>query len=187
MPGSNFTFISPQMVSPTMIGRTVAGSSGSNGSLGSYPVYGLTTRFRVVIDDGEVSSLGDWASCKGLKVEFKFKQVQRGGDYTSTVSLPERLEYDRITLERGIRQPYTDDVQAWLRKIKNSWLTPSFNRPDGCTATITLIDPTKPPAKLADWKLEQVYPVSWSGPSMSAGGSDAVAMETLVLQHGGFL
>lgn len=180
------TFVSPQMVSPSLIGRAVGALSGGPTSTpAAYPTYALTTRFRVTID--QVSSLGDWSSCKGLKVEFKYKPVQRGGDYAKQALLPERMEYDKITLERGIRQPDTDVVRKWLQTVAKTWMTPSFTRPTPYTATIALIDPTDNTKDLARWTLVEVYPVSWSGPSLSAGGSDAVATETLVLQHGGFL
>jgi phage tail-like protein len=181
------TFISPQMVTPTLIGRAAGGALSRSATSGpdSYPTYGLTTRFRVVIHEGD-NNLGNWSSCKGLKVEFKYRQIQRGGDYTRMALLPERMEYDRITLERGIQKADAKVVQDWLKTVANDWMKPSFDTPKPYTATIALLDPTDN-SYLVKWDLSDVFPVSWSGPSMSAGGSDAVATETLVLQHGGFL
>lgn len=185
----NLTYVSPQMVSPTLVGRAVGTLSGSSMSqVDSYAVYGLTTRFRVTVHDAaKKDELGNWTSCKGLKVEFKYKQIQRGGNYTSMALLPERIEYDKITLERGIRKGEAKVVQKWLQTVAAKWMTPSFTTPPGYTATIALIDPTDPTKDLTSWSLIDVYPVSWTGPSMSASGTDAVATETLVLQHGGFL
>lgn len=180
-------FVSPQMVSPTLIGRAAGMLSDiASSSPGDYATYALTTRFKVQIMANGISDLGGWASCKGLKIDFKVKQVQYGGDYTSSVLLPERLEYEKIVLERGIEQSDTQKLQKWLKSVIDSWMVPTNGRPSGSPATITLVDPTDNSAEIAHWKLRGVYPVSWSGPSMSASGSDAVATETLVLQHGGF-
>ncbi|HEY1574371.1 MAG TPA: phage tail protein [Pseudonocardiaceae bacterium] len=191
-------FVSPQMVSPTLIGRAAGMLSDiAAASPDAYPTYALTTRFKVLVEDGgTLKTLGHWSSCKGLKVEFKYKQVQRGGDHTSSVYLPERMEYDKIVLERAIRQPDTNQVQQWLQNVTNSWMTPvkDTDRPNGYQVTITLLHPSPPaagagntPPELAHWVLRDVCPVSWSGPSMAANGGDAVAIETLVLQHGGFV
>lgn len=187
-------FISPQMLSPTLIGAAAGFLSGSPASPVKYPTYGLTMRFAVTVDD--LSSLGTWASCKGLHVEFKTKPVTQGGDYNRTYALPDRLEYDRITLERAMNKTDSHAVADWLGSMKNKWMTPAAGsepafgpkEPPG-TATISLLDPTQPnnlEKALFTWTLRNVLPVSWSGPSFSAKGSD-VALETLVLQHGGFL
>ncbi|HEX5113623.1 MAG TPA: phage tail protein [Pseudonocardiaceae bacterium] len=200
-------FVSPQMLSPTLIGRAAGMLSDiAAASPGSYPTYALTTRFKVEVQGDQLSDLGHWSSCKGLKVEFKYKQVQRGGDYTASVYLPERMEYDKIVLERAIQPHDSGLVQQWLQTVTNTWMTPAdkTDRPAGYTVKITLLDPTKgapptpgattsaagagnSPPEVAHWVLRDVCPVSWAGPSMSASGSDAVALETLVLQHGGFV
>jgi hypothetical protein len=39
---------------------------------------------------------------------------------------------------------------------------------------------------VAQWHLQGVYPAKWTGPSMDAMGSGAVATESLVLAHSGF-
>jgi phage tail-like protein len=39
---------------------------------------------------------------------------------------------------------------------------------------------------VASWKLRNAYPVSWSGPALDAR-QNAVAVETLTLDHEGFL
>jgi phage tail-like protein len=53
--------------------------------------------------------------------------------------------------------------------------------------TISLLDvyqDTAMPA--ATWQLQSAFPSSWSGPSLNAKSGD-VAMETLTLEHDGFL
>lgn len=180
------SFISPQLVSPSLIGAAAQALSSSPVSPAAYPVYGLAMRFAVTVDD--ISSLGTWASCKGLRVEFKTKQITQGGDYTSSVALPDRMEYERITLERAMHKRDSAAVRQWLVRMKNEWMTPSTTTTatTGCNARIRLLDPTDPTKDIATWDLTNVFPVSWSGPSFSAKGSE-VALEALVLQHGGFL
>lgn len=183
------TFISPQMISPSLIGAAAGALSGPPDRAAAYPVYGLTMRFAVTVDD--ISDLGTWATCQGLRVEFKTKQITQGGDYTSSVTLPDRMEYDRITLERAMSRQDSAGVRRWLVRMKDEWMTPSAtaakrSRNDGCNARIRLLDPTDPARDIATWDLTNVFPVSWTGPSFTAKGSE-VALETLVLQHGGFL
>ncbi|HEX3650708.1 MAG TPA: phage tail protein [Pseudonocardiaceae bacterium] len=186
---ANFTFVSPQMISPTLIGRAASGLSDAATSTtpGAYPTYALTTRFTVRIDGvTQLTNLGGWSSCKGLKVDFKYKQLPQGGDYKAPELLPERVEWDKITLERGICQPDSNNVKTWLSNFVQNVMTPGGTPAATLpTAHIALVDAQA--SELMFWDLEDVLPVSWSGPSMSASGNDAVAMETLVLQHRGFL
>lgn len=187
------TFISPQMLSPSLIGAAAQALSSSPVNPATYAVYGLTMRFAVTVDD--LSNLGTWATCKGLRVEFKTKPVTEGGDYTRSFALPDRLEYERITLERAMNKRDSDAVRQWLVRMKDKWMTPTSPPPGarpsspkdaGGTATIRLLDPTDLTKDIFAWNLTNVLPVSWSGPSFSAKGNE-VALETLVLQHGGFL
>ncbi len=184
------SFVSPQMISPTLVGAAVGAlsSSPATGPVND-PVCGLAMRFTVIIDD--LSNLGLWASCKGLRVEFKTKTVTQGGDYGAAAVLPDRLEYDKLTLERAITAEGSSAVQKWLISMKDKWLTPqstqqtSRNRYTGGTAHVQLLNPVNPSTPLMKWDFYDVLPVSWTGPSLS-GKSNEVAMETLVLQHGGF-
>jgi phage tail-like protein len=180
-------FLSPQMVSPTLIGQGVGALTAAEKKKSDYPTYALSMRFKVEVTDlfsGSVN-LGNWSSCKGLKVDFKVTTVAQGGSYTSPEILPDCLEYDKIVLERAIQKPESNDLQKWLIQIKDNWVTPGQSyTPQG--AKIHLLDPLDPKADIMHWNLERVYPVSWSGPDMSADRS-AVATERLTLQHGGFL
>jgi phage tail-like protein len=181
-------YISPQMISPTLIGAAVGALTNAPTNPATYPVYGLAMRFAVTVDD--LSNLGRWATCKGLRVEFKTKTVTEGGDYGAPVALPDRLEYDKITLERAITKEGSAAVQKWLISMKDKWMTPqsrptSPGRYTGGTAHIQLLNPADPSAPLMKWDFYDVLPVSWTGPSLS-GKANEVAMETLVLQHGGF-
>jgi phage tail-like protein len=147
--------------------------------------YGLAMRFSVTVDDlglGSVS-LGRWSSCRGLKVDLKVTRVQEGGNYWYEHILPDRISYSNITLERAVDPSDSPKVQAWLRQVASTWMNSADSYPAG-GATITLLGADGQP--VTSWELDGVYPVSWSGPGLSAT-ENKVAIETLELAHEGFL
>jgi phage tail-like protein len=147
----------------------------------SFP-YGLSMRFKVSVDG---LSLGSWSACKGLKVELKVIRVAEGGNYWYERILPDRIAYTPITLERAVHPQESQQVQDWLDKVASQWMNysgdPSYS---AGTAVITLLGVTS--QEVMSWTLTGVYPVSWSGPSLSAT-ENKVAIETLELAHQGFL
>src|SRR5437870_484045 len=68
-------------------------------------MLGLTTLFLVEV--GGIS-LGGWAKCSGLSVEFKYAQVHEGGNYEYLTVLPDQIDYKLITLERAMSMPGLD-------------------------------------------------------------------------------
>lgn len=162
---------------------TMAVNQLTKGTLGAYPSYGLAMRFAVEVGD---LSLGNWHSCKGLKVSLEYETVKQGGDYVEEVHLPNRVKYEPITLERAVLAQESRDVQAWLTNYIRWWKAypTSGQLPRTTTATIVLLDYQL--CEVRKWKLDGVFPKSWSGPSLAAN-DNKVALETLVLEHSGFL
>ncbi len=153
-------------------------------SLGSgLPPYGLAMRFTVQVDG---LSLGSWSACRGLKVEFKVTKLESGGDYASEHLLPDRICYSAVTLERAMHTSDSAAVMQWLQQVASDWTADEGRSAAdaGRTATIKLYDVNG--NIVATWTLQNVYPSSWSGPSLS-GSDNKVAIETLVLEHEGFL
>lgn len=158
---------------------SLPGTSGSS----TFQKYGLAMRFKVEVGG---MTLGHWASCEGLKVEFKTENVADGGSYGYQAVLPVAISYGPVTLKRAMLQADSDKVMTWLRAARDQWVNydgtgqayPSY------TATITLLDVYG--AQVQSWTLRDVYPVSWSGPALSAEQSK-IAVETLVIEHEGFL
>lgn len=148
--------------------------------------YGMAMRFNVTIDG---LALGHWASCEGLKVEFTTESVKDGGHYDYEPALPAALKYSAITLRRAMIKSDSDQVMKWLETAAAQWTNydgttdPYRDRDDG-TAQITLLDVYG--GTVQNWKLRGVRPSSWSGPSLTAEQSK-VAVETLVIEHQGFL
>jgi len=143
---------------------------------------GLTTRFRVVVQDVD---LGGWATCRGLLVDFKHDMIKEGGHYDTATIIPDRVLYTPITLTRAMNATDSAAVQAWLARVVQDWYGDSS---DGGysdrTAQITLLDAHQ--ETVMTWRLRNVYPLRWRGPDLDAKSGN-VAVETLELAHEGFL
>jgi len=143
---------------------------------------GLTTRFRVVVQDVD---LGGWATCRGLLVDFLNDKIKEGGNYDSFTIIPERVMYTPITLTRAMNSADSSAVQGWLGRVVREWYADSS---DGGysdhTAQITLLDAHQ--EAVVTWSLRNVYPRRWRGPDLDARSGN-VAVETLELEHEGFL
>lgn len=152
----------------------------SGGSLGSYPNFGMSMRFAVTVDS--LQSLGLWQSCKNLQVEMKYKPIEQGGQYTQITQLPDRISWPQITLERAVEQKASLQVWTWLNSYiqacKGNGEFPRFS-----TVSIILLDYQL--NGVLEWTLENVRPVRWVGPALSAT-ENKVAIEQLVLDHQGF-
>lgn len=155
------------------------GSAGAVSALGGYPSYGLAMRFSVSVG---ALDLGQWQSCEGLTVRMQYKPVESGGDYARRVLLSDRVVYEPITLRRAMDRAGSAAVRSWLSAFVAGW--DAYPATGHTSATITLLDYQL--VEVAHWVLEDVVPSAWSGPSLSSG-ENKVAVETLVLQHNGFL
>ena len=166
-------------------GVSVAGSVPGIGGLlsnGTFP-YGLAMRFKV-----EVSGLdlGSWSACKGLKVELKATEVKEGGSYWSVRHLPDRITYQNVTLERAVHPQDSQTVLAWLRQVATQWQNDAADGESYSAGTATITLQGAAGQNVMKWDLTGVYPVSWTGPTLSAT-DNKVALETLELAHQGFL
>lgn len=159
----------------------------AGGGATTYRAFGLSMRFAVAFSsgDGSIDLLGEWSSCKGLKVEFKTEAVKRGGEYDHEVKLPTQVTYGPVILERAMERQSSMQLQAWLGRLVGSWMNSAdYGRPPTGAVEIRLLDVYQNP--VAVWVLRNAFPVSWSGPTLDAKGS-TVALETLTLEHQGFL
>lgn len=145
--------------------------------------YGLAMRFHVKVGGLD---LGHWSACKNLKVELKFNRSREGGNYWYERLQPTYISYPTVTLERAVHPTDSRTLQAWLAQVASRWMNydGTGEQYEGQTATITLFGAAG--QQVMDWELAGVYPVSWSGPALSAAESK-VALETLELAHEGFL
>jgi phage tail-like protein len=153
----------------------------------AFRYYGLSMRFTVTFSTGDGREpLGEWSSCKGLRVDFKTEPVKVGGDYSGEVKLPAQVTYSPVVLERAMEARPSQLLQAWLGRLVTTWMNYDRDgtRPPSGTVDIALQDVHQ--NVVASWSLRNAYPVSWSGPVLDAR-QNAVALETLTLEHEGFL
>jgi phage tail-like protein len=156
-------------------------NTASGGLVGQYPSYGLSMRFQVAVDALGVN-LGLWQSCKGLEVELQYKKFEQGGNNLGQQWLPDKIVYGAVTLERAVDQSSSATVRGWLQNWVTAWT--NYGTLPATTVTVQLLDYQQNP--VMRWALSNARPSKWIGPSLSAT-EEKVAIETLVLEHDGFL
>jgi phage tail-like protein len=180
---------------PVMSAAQTLVNNASGRTLGSYPSFGMSMRFAVDVVDLESpptlpsmdGSLGLWQSCKNLQVELQYKKFAQGGESLVDEWLPEKLVYSPVTLERPMERQSSTQVQAWLQKYIAAWNTypaEQSGAPPSTQVIITLLDYQL--NEVMKWTLDQARPSKWMGPALSAT-DNKVAIETLVIDHSGFL
>lgn len=139
----------------------------------SDPAVGL--RFDVVIDEGaQNTELGTFTACQGLAAEYEVYEYQEGGENAFVHRIPGRLRYPNLVLTRALDSS-SGAVAAWFASQQE--------KVERTNAVVRAYDPAGRP--VASWSLRDVYPVRWTGPTLSSTGV-AVATETLELAHNGF-
>jgi phage tail-like protein len=174
----------PQAASAPVLSTAVSAGRSLISGVSEFTRIGLAMRFQVTVI-GLGLPLGDWSSCEGLKVDFKYESVRAGGNYASTHVLPLTVSYTPVTLKRAVIKPYSDSVQKWLQTMAAQWQTAQGEFDAGTAVRIDLYDVYQD-EPVGTWSLQKAFPSSWSGPSMNAKSGE-VAMETLVIEHDGFL
>lgn len=180
---------------PVMSAGQALVNKASGGALGSYPSFGMSMRFAVDVVGLESpptlpsmdTSLGLWQSCKNLQVELQYKKFAQGGESLVDEWLPERLVYSPVTLERPMERESSARVQAWLQKYIAAWNSYPMDEdgaPPFTQVIITLLDYQL--NEVTKWTLSQARPSKWMGPALNAT-DNKVAVETLVIDHSGFL
>jgi phage tail-like protein len=142
---------------------------------------GASLRFKVEIDGGNAKELGDWTKCDGLSVEYDVYEYKEGGENSFVHRIPGRAKYQNIKLTRTVDDYSTPDNAG---KSVAAWVSGLGTKVKRHTAQITVVDPEG--KKICAWRLQGVYPVRWTGPSLDAS-STQMAVETLELAHDGFL
>jgi phage tail-like protein len=137
----------------------------------SYPP--TTVHFSVKIDGGH--DLGVFTACDGLGCEMVIEQREEGGNNAYIHQFAGRIKYSNVKLTRPINKD-SAKVAAWFADL-------AVHKVERPTATIAALDPEG--AAIASWKLQEVIPVRWQGPSFNVDGPK-VATETLELAHHGF-
>jgi phage tail-like protein len=155
---------------------TAAGAAGKATSDGKPRNSGdpaVSIRFHLHLDN---QNIGWWNSFEGLGVETGVLQLEEGGNNAWVHQLPTRLKYSNVKLSRPINED-SAKVAVWFTNIAKKVTR-------GNTAQIKAVDGTG--KIIAQWSLNNVVPVRWTGPSFSVE-SPKVATESLELAFHGFL
>lgn len=128
--------------------------------------------YRFVVEIDSVIA-GGFNEVTGLERSVETQEYDEGGVNGHTHQLWSGENQSNLTLKRGL----TDADTLW------QWLKRSASGPvDRKTVILFLLDSTG--ALSWGWSFTDAYPVTWSGPSLSADSGD-VAIEELELTHTG--
>lgn len=132
----------------------------------------VSVTYFVKIDD---ASLGTFSTCEGLGCEVVLEAREEGGNNRFVWQLPTRIKYSTIKLTRPLGAE-TAKIVSWLTGV-----AAGYKR-----ATATIQARTTAGKVVAEWHLDGVVPVRWTGPSLS-GDQAKVLTETIEIAHHGFL
>jgi phage tail-like protein len=132
------------------------------------PVAGIG--FKVAVDN---ITVGLFAECSGIAVEYEIMEYGEGGENTFTHKLRGRLKYPNLVLKRGVT--YETALLNWFFEVKKRGM--------GSALTVSLIGSDGQPVRT--WAFTDSMPVKWTGPTLNSGAS-SVATESLEIAHGGF-
>jgi phage tail-like protein len=126
----------------------------------------------------EISGLlvAGFSEVSGLQAEIEVQEYREGGvnGYVHKRAGPVKYT-SNLTLKKGI----TDSTELW------SWYRDVMNgRIQRKPVDVVLMNSAG--EEWRRWKLQNAYPVKWTGPDMKAAASE-VAVETLELAHEGLL
>lgn len=133
----------------------------------------LSLRFDVQIDGVD---LGLFTELEGLEAEYEVEEYVEGGQNDFVHILPVRRKYQNLKLTRAIDNQ-SGRLASWFSTFGP---TGGGSRTQGSVKAINANSET-----VATWTIKDVWPVKYSGPSLSSS-SDEVATETLELAHHGF-
>ncbi len=146
-------------------------NSSPPGDKGNDPAVAL--RFHLHLDN---QNIGWWNSFEGLGMETSIETREEGGNNAWVHQLPTRLKFTNVKLSR----PINDDsgkVAVWFMAI-------SQQVKRGATAQIKAVDGVG--KVIAQWSLNDVVPVRWTGPTFKVD-SPQVAVESIELAYHGFI
>lgn len=133
----------------------------------------VSIRFHLHLDN---QTIGWWNSFEGLGMDTGIETREEGGNNAWVHQLPTRLKYTNVKLSRPINED-SGKVAVWFMAIAEK-----VSR--GSTAQIKAVDGDG--KVIAQWSLNDVVPVRWTGPSFNVE-SPKTATETLELAFHGFL
>lgn len=139
-----------------------------------YGAFSFQVEFPDVgIDGGAV--IGGFAEVTGLNAEVETVEYRNGNERSLA---PRRLSglvrYSDLTLKRGV----VGDLTLW------QWFTQSLRgQPQRANGRIHLLNEAHDQVVMS-WRIRDAWPTKYTGPNL-AGKASEIAIEELVLAHGG--
>lgn len=116
-------------------------------------------------------TLGTFGAIRGLEAQVDVLEYREGGINDLVHRLPGQLTYPNLVLSHGLTSRAVEDWFALTRLgAARHAMTVTFLDNDGTA--------------IRAWSFADAYPIRWTGPVLSAGGTD-VAGEELEIAHGG--
>lgn len=128
------------------------------------------SRFYVEVDGLLVGSFQD---CSGLSGEIEVETYQEGGLNSFEHKLPGRTSFGNVTLGSGVFS--TLDFWNWFYDVSMGTVV---------RKNVSIVMYSQMYEEAMRWNLEAAYPVSWTGPSFTAGDA-SIAVHSLDLAHHG--
>lgn len=119
-------------------------------------------------------TIGVFASCSGLQVEYEVLEYAEGGENGYVHKLRGATRYANLVLTRGVTTE--TGLLDWLFSFQELGERP--------TVTVSLRDELG--AVLRAWGFSSAFPVRWAGPTL-ADETAEVATETLEIGHTGLV
>ena len=116
-------------------------------------------------------TLGTFGAIRGLEAHVDVLEYREGGINDVVHRLPGQLIYPNLVLSNGLT---SSAVEEWFAKTRLG--------AERHNLTVTFLDNVGKAVRA--WSFAAAYPIRWTGPVLSAGGTD-VAGEELEVAHGG--
>jgi phage tail-like protein len=117
--------------------------------------------------------VGGFSECSGLEGSVQVEEYREGGNNSTTLKFPGRMNWSNLTLKHGVT--VNTGLWNWFSQYKSG----RGKRRDGL---ILLQNDELVP--VAVWRFVRAFPVKWTGPQLNAAQS-SVAIESLEIAHEG--
>ena len=139
-----------------------------------FPAFNFLVNLNGPRDAG--TPLGGFSDVSGLMTEMTVAEYRNGNDPENHVQkIPGVHKVSDVTLKRGIVK--SEDLWQWIEDVRRNGVAAKRD------VVITLRDEAGSPVEA--WRLNRVFPLKYTGPTLAAKGGGDVAMEELVLSAEG--
>ena len=128
------------------------------------------SRFSIEMDGLLIATFKE---CSGLSATIAVETIQEGGLNGFEHKLPGRTSYGNVTLSGGVASG--GDVWDWFEDVSQG----NIKRKN-----ISIVMYRQSQWEAMRWNLEAAYPVSWTGPTFTAGDANITVMSVELAHEG---